>query len=585
MPLRRLSAAEAFGNLKSNPYGDWPRADDPDNRFAAFADPSFRPGFLLEPGQKIFTIGSCFARNIEIALAQRGFEIPMLEFTIDKEEWGGDPLAVLNTYVPAVIAPQIRWAFGLEPFDLSRHGAEVRPGKFVDLQLTSGFRPMPAELVMARRERINAVYRNLADSHVVLITLGLVEAWFDNRSGSYINAAPPKSVAGADPARFELHVMDHDDVVASLHDLIALLGQVCPADVRLIFTVSPVPLNPTFTDKDVAVANTYSKSLLRVAAEAVVSRYDHIEYFPSYESVILSERALAFTDDQIHVSPAIVRFNVDRMIRRYVRSAEEAPSETVARALAERRAGRPGVALKALQTAWAAAPDDGDLTVALAEALILNRNGAAAEKMLLKHLETHDNPKVDLLLARYYNDAGEYQKAAEFAEKTGERSVMVLGASLQRIIAYYHLGRYDEGLAILEKVRYAHERGPLVIFWKARFNEKLGRVSEAEDLYRQCNGLAENLDYMLAFARFLSAQARWTEANAWVDRAIIFSPTNTDALKMRRAYRRKVPVSDKEGDGAGLGERLLGALRGPAEKRAVEVLDAATIGEAGHSRL
>src|SRR3974377_1399082 len=98
MPIQTLSAADAFDTMKKNPYAEWPRADDPDNRFAAYADPEFNCGFMLQPGQKIFTIGSCFARNIVQALAERGFEIPMQEFTIDKLEWGGDPLAIMNTY-------------------------------------------------------------------------------------------------------------------------------------------------------------------------------------------------------------------------------------------------------------------------------------------------------------------------------------------------------------------------------------------------------------------------------------------------------------------------------------------------------
>jgi phospholipase C len=34
---------------------------------------------------------------------------------------------LLNNYVPSAVAPQIRWAFGLDEFDLSRHAAEVRP--------------------------------------------------------------------------------------------------------------------------------------------------------------------------------------------------------------------------------------------------------------------------------------------------------------------------------------------------------------------------------------------------------------------------------------------------------------------------
>ena len=208
MPIRRISAADAYGTLKTNPDSNWPRRDDPANRFAHFADPSFKPRFTLEPGQRIFTIGSCFARGIERTLADRGFDIPTLALKVDKSGWSGDPTTILNNYVPPAIAPQIRWAFGLDEFDIGRHAIEVAPGRYIDPQLTLGFRPVSAEALVGRRNDISAIYRNLASSHVVLITLGLIEAWFDNRSGLYINCPPPKGIVRTDPSRFELHVLD-----------------------------------------------------------------------------------------------------------------------------------------------------------------------------------------------------------------------------------------------------------------------------------------------------------------------------------------------------------------------------------------
>ena len=84
-----------------------------------------------------------------------------------------------------------------------------------------------------------------------------------------------------------------------------------------------VPLERTFTPSDVAVANSYSKSVLRAAVEPFVAGRDHIEYFPSYESVLLTDRSIAFVDDQVHIDVALVRFNVDRMINRYVKGASE----------------------------------------------------------------------------------------------------------------------------------------------------------------------------------------------------------------------------------------------------------------------
>ena len=546
-----MSASDAFDALKANPDNRWPTREDPANRFAYFADPSFTPRFSLEPGQRIFTIGSCFARNVERALADRGFDVPTLALhgalgDDPSINWGGDPGAILNNYVPAAILPQIRWAFGLDAFDLRKHAFQMGQERYVDLQLSSMFRPLLAEAIVRRRDAISTIYRSLAGSHVVLITLGLIEAWYDTFSGLYINTPPPKSAVRADPSRFELHVLDYNEVVASLEELVGLLGQVCPAGHRVILTVSPVPLQATFTASDVAVANTYSKSVLRAAVEPLVARHEHIEYFPSYESVILTDRSIAYANDQVHIEGALVRFNVDRMIRRYAGAAGgEAVTDVIERARADMQAGLFRAGLKRLQKAWAENAGDPALALALARAQIRAGNGAVAETLLLQLLEAKENVAARNLLARYYNDTGRHQEAALHAEKASEAFVvrrdrpLRLNGSLQRIIAYYHLNRFEEGLALLDRTTHDLVSRPLVIYWKARFLEKLGRVDEAETFYRECNQLAEQVAYQSAFADFLAAQGRWAEAAEWVDRILVVSPGDKTALRLRTELRRR----------------------------------------------
>lgn len=550
MPIRRIGAADAFKTMKANPDSSWPRRDDPDNRFAHFADPSFIPRFTLEPGQRIFTIGSCFARNVERTLSERGFDVPTMVVHNDGGaqggDWGGDRLAVLNNYVPTVIAPQIRWAFGIDAFDIEKHAVAMGRDRYVDLQLPSGFRPMPAEAIIRRRNAISEIYRGLAGSQVVLITLGLIEAWYDNLSGLYINCPPPKSAMRADPLRFELHVLDYNEVVASLKDLVGLLDRVCPPKHRVILTVSPVPIQSTFTASDVAVANMYSKSVLRAAVEPLVAAHEHIEYFPSYESVLLTDRSTAYDNDQVHVEGALVRFNVDRMVRRYVRAeGGESVADVIGQARADTKAGLFHAGLKRLQKAWAEHAGDPALTLALAQAQLRSGNGAVAESLLLKLLEAGENVAARNVLARYCNESGRYQEAALHAEKACEAGVtrrgrpLRLNRSLERIVAYYHLQRFEEGLAVLNRTAYDPEKKPLVIYWMARFQERLGRAEEAEALYRECNGLAEQIAYQAAFADFLAAQGRWPEAAEWVDRILVAAPGDKAALRLRTELRKR----------------------------------------------
>jgi hypothetical protein len=53
----------------------------------------------------------------------------------------------------------------------------------------------------------------------------------------------------------------------------------------VILTVSPVPLVATATDQHVLVATTYSKSVLRVAADKAERNFKNVIYFPAYEIV------------------------------------------------------------------------------------------------------------------------------------------------------------------------------------------------------------------------------------------------------------------------------------------------------------
>jgi hypothetical protein len=88
--------------------------------------------------------------------------------------------------------------------------------------------------------------------------------------------------------------------------IIALIREHCHPEMRFVVTVSPVPLGATFKDADVIVANSASKSVLRTVAEELFRRFDFVDYFPSYEIVLNSPRALAFQEDQLHVARDMV---------------------------------------------------------------------------------------------------------------------------------------------------------------------------------------------------------------------------------------------------------------------------------------
>ena len=110
---------------------------------------------------------------------------------------------------------------------------------------------------------------------------------------------------------------------------------------------------------------------------------------------------------------------------------------------------------------------------------------------------------------------------------------MRLRTTMQRVEAYFHLGRLEEAVALVDGLKFALDAKPTVIFWKARLCERLGRHGEAEDLYRQCNQMSEDTAFMLAYAAFLVARERPEDAVVWIDRVLAITPRDRDALTLR----------------------------------------------------
>ncbi|GEM_PF-6995480 len=310
-PLLVLGASDAVEIRKKNRYSNWGERGAA-NRVEPIARPDFDVPFRLVPGQKIFTVGSCFARNVEAELLKRGFQIPLRD-VFGRPEFAGVEFAALNNYGVASIYNEFAWAFGDEPFVEEDHIFEVVPGKFADIDSPPTRKPEPRDVVVQRCASIRSLYRLAATCDVTIMTLGLAENWFDTRSGLYLNLSPRPSMIAAEPARYQLHVLSYADAYGYLRKSLAILHREAPA-MRVILTVSPVPLMSTHRDMDVLVANTYSKAVLRAAAEEAVVRHDFVTYFPSYEAFVLSDRKLAWTDDLVHTNEDLVAFNVSRMV-------------------------------------------------------------------------------------------------------------------------------------------------------------------------------------------------------------------------------------------------------------------------------
>jgi hypothetical protein len=274
--------------------------------------PAHRPRFQFKftPQQVVFTIGSCFARHIEEALFERDVFFPTRTFAVPKEEYAYRPNGLLNEFNPGTISQRILFALNEKEFPES---TVVPCGEgYADLLLMGSANDVTRERALARRKEVDEVYKYLSRSDLVIMTLGLVEAWYDEEAGLFINRAPPHAFAEHQVNRFTLRQLDVDDCMQLLEPALDALSS---RGIKTILTVSPVPLQMTFTADDCVIANEFSKSVLRVCAERL-RNCPEVDYFPSYE-IVRCGGLRGYIDDQVHVRDELVREVTNYMVAVY----------------------------------------------------------------------------------------------------------------------------------------------------------------------------------------------------------------------------------------------------------------------------
>ena len=311
-----MNSSEVLRILFNNKEGrNFPDRQDP-RYHDGFITPTFKPKFGVDFREvsSVFTIGSCFARNIEEHLMALGVNLPTTKFLAPEKEWsGGRSNSLLNEYNPGSICQKIIQS--LEHTESSELTICQHNKLYYDMLLPKA-NGVEHSRVLMRRNDISDVYEGLINSEVVIITLGYVEAWYDNLAGCWLNRMPlPQS--SKDTKRFSFKRLDVDECMPMLLEALDLLAS---KNIKIILTVSPVPLRTTMIDSDCIVANEFSKSVLRVCAERLKKEISNVDYYPSYEMVRTSGLS-SFKEDNIHVHDSVVGKITKHMIEKYLQAS------------------------------------------------------------------------------------------------------------------------------------------------------------------------------------------------------------------------------------------------------------------------
>lgn len=262
------------------------------DRSALTVDDLYAPKFDITPTTRLATAGSCFAQHLRRQLEARGYCVVDTEpapAELSREQglrfgFGQFSARFGNIYTVRQLrqlvddcmdpesAETITWERNGRWFDAARPSIEPEG------------HDSPEKVRRHRRQHLDRVRRMIEQTDVFVFTLGLTEAWVDNASGRILPVAPGVIAGRHDPATCSFINMGPSAVQNDLAMLWKALRLLNPT-LRMLLTVSPVPLTATASGRHVLTASTYSKAVLRGAAGWLADAEPDVDYLPSYEVV------------------------------------------------------------------------------------------------------------------------------------------------------------------------------------------------------------------------------------------------------------------------------------------------------------
>jgi hypothetical protein len=271
----------------------------------------WQPKFPIGRRHRVITAGSCFAQHFSRALVARGYRwldaepAPKLlsETQARDYNYGIFSCRTGNIYTARMLRQWLSYALEEAPlpveywekagrfYDPLRPGIE--PDGFVDL----------ADLQGARGAVLAALRRAVSQADVFVFTMGLTECW-RHRESELEYAMCPGTLAGDfDPDQHEFVNQSFVGIHRDMRAAIKMLRQANPK-LKVLLTVSPVPLTATASGQHVLTATSHSKSVLRAVAGELAAELAQVDYFPSYEIITHpAYRGMFYAPNQRSVVP------------------------------------------------------------------------------------------------------------------------------------------------------------------------------------------------------------------------------------------------------------------------------------------
>lgn len=261
----------------------------------------------------VYSIGSCFALNINRWLRYQGFAVPEVTWGI---HYNSRTILYELRRAAGLSAPDVDWCIpdrdgGVAFADALRH--------CIDAPDAEGLAEIKARITAdSRREFMRA--------DALIVTLGLSDVWEATVDGRRVtlNRAPYLGAAllhGAQSDRVENRFLSVAECVDDLREIVRIVRTAKSAETPIVFTVSPVPLKHTGSSAHPHVANSRSKATLIAAIHALLDECvddPGISYFPSYEYFQASQPGIPlWQGDGRHPTTEAVAHVAEAFARRY----------------------------------------------------------------------------------------------------------------------------------------------------------------------------------------------------------------------------------------------------------------------------
>lgn len=205
---------------------------------------------FLNKTTSFFTMGSCFARNLSKSLRESGYASKHME---------------ISEYINTTFANRVfvDW--------------------LSDAPIDDAVRDRILELLPPDASK-ESTLQAIGNSDVFILTLGVAAAFFDRGTGDFVLPRPSALNSRALAEKYLYRTASVQENVDNVLYLINFIRSISP-DIKVIVTVSPVPLLASFEHESTVQADCLSKSTMRLVAHEVVnnSKLENILYWPSFE--------------------------------------------------------------------------------------------------------------------------------------------------------------------------------------------------------------------------------------------------------------------------------------------------------------